>query len=530
MVGNLETIGAPFQRVKAYFDQIPQIPVEILTIAWVLLVWWLGNLLFESSESMDLVILGIAAVPMLFIFWFRPEYGLIALMFFSSGFLAPNFVDIRLPIGGGLEMPEMLLFSLFGTLFVQRLIRKQLTIPWWPIGGFLLIFLGFAVFSAFNALAFENVPSNWALSDLRILFFYLTFFIAAWAIQSERSLYTVIFGAFVIADITAGIIIIQQFLGANNLLLESMTDGSWAVYNEGGFVRILPPGIVFLYLMFLISFGYMVFAKKSASMLLFAIAQCGFLGLALLFTFTRSAWAATGIALILVLLILLPYYRSYYKHFLFFGAAGALFLFGGLGLVLDNRSVDIPLVESFVERFTSIFTVGETFESNSLIWRRFEFEQGVKSIRENPLVGVGLGNTYRSLTTLQGEAQGSWVDGDLSARRIDRFARYSHSSYLAIMIKMGIPALFFLLWFCFGVITHGIAMYYELEPGLAKGLALVIGPALLGLMQWSIFHAQLFLLGSTPVVGLMAGILAAICAMHLRRKGELPASNRVKIS
>jgi hypothetical protein len=488
----------------------------LMVILWVCGLWLWATVLEYTSDWIDLIIVGLTAPFALAFFWRKPEYGIIALIFFASGFLAPNFVDIRLPFFGGLEMRDILLVVLFLLGLVRGLVNQDLRIPWWPVGGFLLAFMLMMLFSLFHALFLENVPGNWALSDVRILVFYSVFFITAWSIKSKQALYTLIIGSFVIADITAAIVIIQQYLGPDNYFLSSMNDPSWQVYRAEGAVRVVPPGIVFMYFMILVSLGLSFFWHVGWKKTLFWIFHTLFLSIGLIFTFTRSAWAATGISLVLLMIFLFPAYKAYLLRIIVLGTA-ALMLFGGLmGLYQSSFSAEgNSAVQSVIERFTSIFTVEDTLETNSLQWRYFENQEATKAIEDSPWIGVGLGNNYRLLTTFQGEARGLWTDGDLSYIRLDRFTRYVHSSYFAIAVKMGLPALIIFLSFLFSAIFKSVTLHRRLPDSMAKGLALPIGMALVGLMQWSFLHAHLILASSTAVIGLMVGILASIHYLYV---------------
>jgi hypothetical protein len=487
----------------------------IKIVVWIGVLWGWATVLEYAPEVLDIVILLISAIPAIMFFWKKPAYGIIALMFFTSGFLAPDIVDIRLPLVGGFELRDILMLLMFALSLIRRLSMRHLPIPWWPVGGLLLAFMAMMVFSVIYAINFENVAKNWVLSDARILFFYAVFFITAWNITNKESLYILVIGCFVIADITAAIVLIQQKLGAYNYLLNSMNDPSWQIWENAGSTRVVPPGIVFMYFMMLVSFGLTIYWNIDFQKTILWVFHTVFLSAGLIFTFTRSAWVATGIALLLMLVLMYPTYKPVFGRVAVIVGATALFLIGSLGLIYDNFALDNPAVKGIYDRFTSIFTVEDTLESNSLQWRMFENQEAAKAIREYPLTGVGLGNSYRNLTVFQGEALGQWSDGDISYKRIDRFTRYVHSSYFALTVKMGIPALLIFLSFCFASIFKSIALYYRLPTGLAKGVSLAIGTGMVGLMQWSLLHAHLILAASTAVIGLMIGILAAVHYLYV---------------
>ena len=129
-----------------------------------------GGALYVAPQpaTLILVLVGLG-LPIMLLLWHRPEFGLLALTFLTSSFIQSNIVDLRLPIGGGLDLRDLVLIGLFGVVGLQQLTRGTLKVPWWPVGGPLLLFLVVAVFSAFYAIAFRHGESNWALGDLRKL-------------------------------------------------------------------------------------------------------------------------------------------------------------------------------------------------------------------------------------------------------------------------------------------------------------------------------------------------------------------------
>jgi hypothetical protein len=486
-------------------------------VAYVCFLWLWATVLEYTPRAIDTAILLFSAPPALLMFWRKPEYGLIALMFFGSGFIPPALVDVRLSQLGGFELRDLLLFTMLGISGIKSLLYKEFRIAWWPVGGLLLAFLMMVFFSLIHALFLEGVPGNWAFSDARILFFYLTFFITTWCITSKDTLLTLVIGCFVIADITAAIVLVQQQLGAYNFVLSSMSDGSWQIAEQAGSVRVVPPGIVFMYFMLLISIGLSFFWKLSCLSKSFLFLHTAFLGLGLIFTFTRSAWVATAIALLMLALVSFPDYKPYFFHSLIVIVASIFFVVGAFGLIRDRLSLDNVTFLGIFDRFVSIFTVEDTLETNSLQWRYFEIQEASKAIEESPLIGMGLGNSYRNLTAFQGEARGLWTDGDLSYVRIDRFTRYVHSSYFAIAVKMGIPALILLMGFFFSAIVKSISLHHALPNSLAKGVALPISAGMVGLLQWSFLHAHLILASSTLVIGLMIGLLATVHHIYIHQ-------------
>jgi O-antigen ligase len=195
------------------------------------------------------------------------------------------------------------------------------------------------------------------------------------------------------------------------------------------------------------------------------------------------------------------------------------------GLLDVNR---IPLVTGLADRFVSLLTPDDTMETSSLQWREFENGKALESILKHPLLGVGLGGRYRELTTFQGESLGLWTRGSQAADQITLFTRYVHNSYLSIAVKMGVPALLVLAWFCLAFLVGSWKIYREASTPESRGIVLGILASFAGLLAWSYYHAHLIKAESTPVIGLMTGLIAVVD--HLHRHSALPGMSGASYS
>lgn len=458
-------------------------------------------------------------IPAAILIWYYPSLGLIGIVFLTANLLKPDLVDIRLPIGGGLDLRDLMLVALLGVSVVRNLSFGRFTIPWFPVGGPLFLFLILALASVLSALVFKGVPSNWALNDFRILLYYCLFFVTAWNIRTPSQLSTLLIGLLLVADLTAAVVIIQQFRGADNLLLESMAFGQWQVWaQEDGTTRVVPPGHVLMHFMVVISYGLVLFNVSNWRRFLFFSSQFLFLSVGLLLTFTRAGWIATFVSILIVTIIVAPRYRRHLPQLIAIGVAMMLVVASMFGAAAELGIIKGSSASSLQDRFTSIFTPGETLESYSLQWRLFEFRKATDAIQENPVFGVSLGNSYRNITTFQGEASGLWTDGDLSAGNVSRYTRYIHSSYLSITTKMGLTGILSFLWFCLAFLYYGSRIYRNTSNSQMKAVILAAIAGFVGLLQWSIFHAWLIEVESTSVIGIMVGLVAGLGAIDAKRR------------
>jgi O-antigen ligase len=490
-----------------------------------------GLYMAPKLATMGLVFIGLG-IPIMFLLWYQPEFGLLALIFLTSSLIPSDTIDVRLPIGGGLDLRDLLLIGMMGILVLHALSSKSFVIPWWPVSAPLLFFLFLAIFSTLYALIYQNVESNWALSDLRFLTFYCIFFVTGWAIKSKQQLTTVLVGLFLIADCVAGVVILQQFLGANNVLLVAMSSNDWKVYDihqngasaDFGTVRIMPPGVVLVYFAMVLSSCLLVLASHSKGLRTILGLQFMYLNFSIILTYTRALWIASVIALILVLIVLFSTYGIQLIRTIATGIILLGLFFGLLYMGLKNSISDPALATAFIERFDSILTPEKTVESYSLQWRIFEQEEGLRSVSEHPLIGVGLGNSYRKVTTLQGESTG-WLTHTLAAGELSRYTRFLHNSYLSIAVKMGLTGLACFLWFCIAVLINGWIVYRNLHDGQAKAVTLAVLTSFIGLMFWSFFHQHFIQTESTATIGLMAGFIASLQQMLDNKNGfEQPSS------
>jgi O-antigen ligase len=480
--------------------------------------------LAPTITALALAVFGLG-LPLFLLAWFRPEFGLLAIIFLTSSFVPADIVDVRLPIGG-LELPDLVLLGMLGLWGLRGLARKALAVPWWPVGGPLLLFLIMALFSAYDALVHQGVESNWALGDLRILSYYAVFFLTAWIIKQPKQLTVLLVGLFIIADLTVAVVLLQQFLGVDNYLLASMSGGEWAVYQESGAVRIMPAGHVLMHFMGIIAFCLTVFARRNLRLRAFCAVQFVYISTGLLLTFTRAQWVATALGLGLVSIILWPRYRHQFAKSFFIGVSVFLLLASLFGTRLLSLIGDVPLLSGLTERALSIYLAVKMPESEFSQWRLFENEQALRAISERPLTGVALGNSYRNVTTFQGEARGQYTRGSIAAGEVSRFTRYVHNSYLSIAVKMGLPALIIFLWFCVAFLFKGWQLYQHMPDSELKGIVLGALAGFVGLLVWCILHALFIKRPGTPVVGLMAGLVGSIHYIQGREQGSSSTYNR----
>lgn len=486
-----------------------------LHIAFGTLLFVSGLLVVGLYLNPELTIFALAAIgigtPILLLVWFRPEFGILAIIFLTSSFVRADIVDIRLPIGGGFDLRDLAFLGLLGLVFLRELIQKKIVIRCWRVSGPLILFLFLTFFSAFYALFYQNVEQNWVLSDLRILSYYALFFMVIWSIKRIDQLQIMLIGLFVIADLTTLVIYLQQFLGADNPILKVMMPATgWGIYQMSAGVRVVPAGHILMHFTWFIAFGLYVFALLKPPQKYFLLFQLFFIGVGHILTYVRSQWVAMFIGIIFLILVTILKYRMLMSRYMMIGISLFLFMALILGFFGISDLYQIPLMSGIVDRFSSLLSLDSTMESNSLQWRIFENRKAFDSILKHPILGVGLGGRYRELTTLQGEAVGQWTRGSLAAGEVSRFTRYVHNSYLSITVKMGITALIVLVWFFIAFLLNSMAVYRNLNDPKFKGITLGVVAGFMGILAWAYYHAHFIKVEATPVMGLMTGLVAVM--------------------
>lgn len=489
----------------------------------------LGAALYRSPTIGALLLCGIGlGAALTWLIWCHPEIGLIGLSFSTAQLLPRELLAV--PVGAGkLDAGDLSLVLLLAVLALRAYRGEPLAVRWWAVSGPALLFAGFALFSAIYALVYQDVPLNLVVGELRPALYLGGAIVASSLVVRRGQIVTLLGGLFVVADLVAGVVILQQFLGRDSRLLAAMSAGSWQVNAQVqgdsafGATRIVPPGHVLVYLMSLLAFYLLLSPNRGLWTRLALAAQLVFLSFGLLLTYTRAQWVASGIAMALICL-LMPWERKARLARYVVGLVPVVLLLAvplAVGLVPGSVGT---FVDALGQRAGSILTPQETLDSASLEWRLFETDASADAILGSPLLGVGLGNDYRPATLLQGEARG-WLwklDGD------GRLTRFIHNSYLYVTVKMGLPAIAVFLWFALSFLASGARASLTSPVAAVRTLALPATAAFAGLLEWAVFESHWMQAGSMTAVGLMVGLVGAAAASAVR-PGAVAASEGVEI-
>lgn len=446
-------------------------------------------------------------VPLLWVVWVRPVFGIVLLIFLTASFVQPNLIDLRV-FGGGLTMRDLALIGLLVGGIVRKLLYNKLEIPWWRVSLPLLTYISIAALSAVYAIFLQGVSTNWALSEFRAIFYLATFFAVALNIDQVKDVFILFIGLIILADLTAMVIFMQQFLGRDSLLLTAMLGNGWYIRDAAdaagqfGDVRVVPPGNVMMYMVTILVFALLLQSDQPRARRLFFAGQFLYLTTAILFTYTRAEWIACAIGVAIVVIFLPKLDKARLARYL--ATIGVVF---ALVYVLFTGVIQQFLAQQFVgnvaSRALTIFTPDATLDTSSLQWRLFENGKAIDSIYQYPVFGVGLGNSYRDITLLQ------WEDRRFYFRK----TRFVHNSYLYIAVKMGIIGLASFLVFCLAFLVVGWRAFKKMAEGDFKRMTIAVLASFAGLLLWANTQMHYMTVESTAVVGLMVGLVASMARL-----------------
>jgi O-antigen ligase len=433
----------------------------------------------------------------LVVIWRYPELGIAFLTFLGSAILDPQVIAIKLPVGGTLQAPDLMLIGLLTLALLKRVIRNENLLPQSRVVIPLLLFMGWALLSALWATLYLGVDISWSFSELRGLAYYLVFLLVAMEVRNRTQLWRLFVGLALVALLTIAVMLAQQFFGRLPLVAGQATTRVWQVIAADGVTRIRPPAHVLLFYLSIVTFamfGYLRPAWLKIAML----AATVFLNLVLLLTFTRTQWLASAVAIVLCLLLFPKWAKaSILPVVAIVGLAGAI-LFVANQTWLAQLGQDKNLLTPLVVRLETLSNLDQTASSNSAITRYLQVDASLESISNHPLTGVGLGNVYRDPTPREIQV------------RYTRFTRYIENSYLYLTTKLGLPGLALFVWLAIAILITAFRNYRTARDPLMRGLSLACMAAFVGLLIWGTTHPVFMVPEHTICVGLISGVCAAL--------------------
>jgi O-antigen ligase len=403
----------------------------------------------------------------------------------------------RLPVlslGINLQIPDILLLGLLGWVAVQwlfvpgfRLVRTRLDLP-------MLIFYTVTLLSTLIAIVESSVDVNLAIQGFRVFSYYLTFFVVTNLVRDSRQLNSLLNGILLLGVVVAVTMIAQYLLGGSVQLLQGSADPLTEGGAFGGVRRIIPPGFSVLLVSFGTSLCILVLEKFNRAGVL-RYPQCALMGIAFVMTFLRSFWAA----FIVVLLLAAYFVRGVdWRRLIGWGVMAGFSLVLVLLVVFAAPDSGLSrLVEASWARLSTVNAGAFTGGDANYNYRRLENQYAFSAIAAKPLLGRGLGATYRPL-----DPRLDVLDG----QHIEDHSDFIHNSHLKILVQSGLLGYASFIWLSVAFLLRGLRNWRKVPSdqmrAVVLGFCLVYLVALIAAGANSVFTQWAWV----PVLGIMMGM------------------------
>lgn len=414
----------------------------------------------------------------------KPALGLFLMMLLVSSILFEESTPL-IPIGiGSFHIQDIILLMLLGSIILRKATGKSDFITT-PVDLPLLAFYSVAILASVVALKVNGLDARQMIRVLRSVTYYLSFFIVTNMITDLRQLSSLVNYFLATAAITAVTMIGQTVIGDSVLLTTGRVEQARTLEGASDALRILPPGETVLFCSFLVTLC-MSGVRSASGRICTGLTML--YGAGILITYNRSFWVAILVVFMLGV-FLLP--KHYYKRIIVSTLISGCIV---AALILTLSSTSTVIRESYASmsfRLLSLFDNTELIESRSLEDRFIENSYAIEKIKQNPALGIGLGNSYRP----------SLFGPD------DELTSYIHNAYLWIVLNTGGIGLLFFVCFFTRCSLRGWTKCSEIADG--KWMMILAGLTLSTIgMAFIAFVNPIFMQGhSILVVAIVAGII-----------------------
>lgn len=405
--------------------------------------------LFLLTIPPTYIVLALIGIFVLAVIMRKPEIGILIIVALTSSIVFEESLPL-IPFGpGSLQLSDILLLFMLGTIAYRVFIDKTLTITKSPLNIPLLVFLGCASLSAALAIFRYGVNFNDVMRLYRLISYYFIFFLVINLVRENSQIKFLIKGIFAIATVVALAMIVQLIAGESVQLMPGRIESAASLYREYATLRILPPGQTLVFVAFITSTCLIVFAKDSPVIFSWMFLLALLLGSGTLLTYTRSYWVAIIIAAVIMFLVTAGESRMRLATLL-----TVVLLLGGSVIVLIGGTEGTlgTTVSAVSDRFASLFAGRELSESSSIDFRKIENEYALAQVKSHPVLGIGLRNDYRP------EIYGSE----------DKLTYYVHNAYLYLLTDMGLVGFLSFFWFYLRFLHRAITNWKSIDDIFLK--------------------------------------------------------------
>ncbi len=424
-------------------------------------------------------------IPSFFLLaWSKEEYGILLIIVITASVISEDQLPVLHTGFGNFHLVDLYLFFSLSSIFIKYYHGKYNTFKKTPLDISLLVFFGFAVFSMLLSVTFFSVSIRTAFSELRIITYYLSFFLVTNLLRSESQLKRLIQGLYLISIVVVLFMIAQVLIGTAIRILPARVEflsTMGKTYSDT--IRVITPGNSLIFVMFLVACCTMILQKSRRNF--FNFINVIILGIGLVIGFNRNLWIPAFIAMGLFFIISPKQCKI---RFLGFGII-ITFL---LAVAIVFGYISGGKLKNYTEStFIRLFTItkgDDLVKQDTLIDRIIENRYAYKKIKSHPIFGIGLGNNYRNDV--------EW-DPKLNA--------YIHNGFLWILMKIGIFGFVAFLWFLIASIVRGFKHWNKIDNSLLKGAYIGFTLACIGFILSALVNPVFMQWHSSPIIGVMLG-------------------------
>ncbi|MBN2008149.1 hypothetical protein JW960_02250 [candidate division KSB1 bacterium] len=417
-----------------------------------------------------------------YMIWRHEEFGVVLIVVFTASVIYEEQLPSVATAVGNFHLIDLFFFSYLGLILVKRFVDSERLLINTLLDVPLLIFWVIAILSLMLAVVHFNVPVRSALSELRIITYYLIFFAVTNLLRQPQQLRRLVNGLHLIALVVVAFMVLQVSLGHAIHIIPARVESLATMgrtYSDT--IRVIPPGNTLIYVMLMIAAATvtihrMTFVRVGLAMVLL----CG-----LIIGFNRNLWLPAIVMIGLMFLV----GTSDHKIRLMIAACGFVFL--SMAMVTYVQINDGQLkqyVDSTWDRLWSLTRGRKLVTEGTLIDRVIENRIARTHIMQHPILGIGLGNDYRD-------------DVDWNPK----LNAYIHNGYLWILMKMGGLGFIPFMWLLTVGAFRGLKRWKQIPDPFWQSMCLGFTMAHLGMMLSSLVNPVFMQWHSTPLIGIVLG-------------------------
>jgi O-antigen ligase len=397
-----------------------------------------------------------------------PEFGILCYVALLSGLISLGSLP-ALHFGPiSLQLSDLILLLLLGLVFLRTTAQPDFTLFGSPFMVPLLLFIGTFLLSAVNAVLINGVGLNTVFRTLRVLVLWTMFIPTLHLVRDEQALRRFLIGLLILTGILLFGVLFPNILSPV-LYIEEVPMGTAAqVYSN--FTRIYYAGDMVLYAMIPVTVASLATIKKGNQLW-----RIGLLGLLLYWvfkTYFREYWLTLFVVCVLLFGFLSSGERLRLLKRMAPVAIAAMLIVVML-MAAQPRKVE-RIAQPLMDRVASL---GQNpLKEGSVQWRLIETRYALQQISLHPVLGIGIGNTYRP--PMESESD--------TTSFTDWTSKYVENGYLYIVLMMGLVGLLPFLWLCAAYLLRVFRHQHEIKDDSLRAVYLGFGAAFLGMMACNI--------------------------------------------